>query len=111
MLTGVGAGAAGAGRGERLQRLGVALLAGFAMHLAFPRPGWDLLGWVALGDVPDRAGFSGMSLLTLSAVLLPLSARAPVPPGGAPGSTTMDDGRVRTPMPTESRKKMPAGSD
>ena len=29
----------------------VAALAGFALHLAFPRPGWDLLGWVALAPV------------------------------------------------------------
>ena len=28
-----------------------AALAGFALHLAFPRPGWDLLGWVALAPI------------------------------------------------------------
>jgi apolipoprotein N-acyltransferase len=32
-------------------RLAVAGLAGLAFHLAFPRPGWDLLGWVALAPV------------------------------------------------------------
>jgi apolipoprotein N-acyltransferase len=38
------------------RRLAVAVLAGFAMHLAFPRPGWDLLGWVALAPVLALAG-------------------------------------------------------
>jgi apolipoprotein N-acyltransferase len=38
-------------RGARLARLGVAVAAGFALHLAYPRPGWDLLGWVALAPV------------------------------------------------------------
>jgi apolipoprotein N-acyltransferase len=32
-------------------RLAVAVLAGVTLHLAFPRPGWDLLGWVALAPV------------------------------------------------------------
>jgi apolipoprotein N-acyltransferase len=51
-VTGVGPVAAGDGRlPERVRRLAVAVLAGFAMHLAFPRPGWDLLGWVALAPV------------------------------------------------------------
>jgi len=36
---------------ERWRRLAVAALAGSAMHLAFPRPGWDLLGWIALAPV------------------------------------------------------------
>jgi apolipoprotein N-acyltransferase len=36
---------------ERWRRLAVAVVAGAAMHLAFPRPGWDLLGWVALAPV------------------------------------------------------------
>jgi apolipoprotein N-acyltransferase len=52
MVTGVGPVAAGsAGSAERVRRLAVAVLAGFAMHLAFPWPGWDLLGWVALAPV------------------------------------------------------------
>jgi apolipoprotein N-acyltransferase len=38
-------------RAERARRLAVAVLAGAALHLAFPRPGWDLLGWVALAPV------------------------------------------------------------
>jgi apolipoprotein N-acyltransferase len=51
-VTGVGPVAAGgAGSTERVRRLAVAALAGFAMHLAFPWPGWDLLGWVALTPV------------------------------------------------------------
>jgi apolipoprotein N-acyltransferase len=37
--------------GDRLRRLGVAAAAGFAFHLAYPRPGWDLLGWVGLVPV------------------------------------------------------------
>jgi apolipoprotein N-acyltransferase len=41
----------GAGTAERVRRLAVAVLAGFAMNLAFPRPGWDLLGWVALAPL------------------------------------------------------------
>jgi apolipoprotein N-acyltransferase len=32
-------------------RLAVAAAAGFALHLAYPRPGWDLLGWVSLAPV------------------------------------------------------------
>jgi apolipoprotein N-acyltransferase len=40
-----------AARGAGWGRLGVALLAGFALHLAYPAPGWDLLGWVALSPV------------------------------------------------------------
>jgi apolipoprotein N-acyltransferase len=43
--------AAGPRPAERVRRLAVAALAGLAMHLAFPRPGWDLLGWVALAPV------------------------------------------------------------
>jgi apolipoprotein N-acyltransferase len=35
----------------RMRRLAVAGLAGLALHLAFPRPGWDLLAWVALAPV------------------------------------------------------------
>ena len=38
-------------RRERLARLVVAAAAGFALHLAYPRPGWDLLGWVSLAPV------------------------------------------------------------
>jgi apolipoprotein N-acyltransferase len=34
-----------------MRRLAVASLAGLALHLAFPRPGWDLLGWVVLAPV------------------------------------------------------------
>ena len=33
------------------RRLLAAALAGLALHLAFPRPGWDVLGWVALAPV------------------------------------------------------------
>lgn len=33
------------------RRLLVALVAGFALHLAYPRPGWDLLGWVSVAPV------------------------------------------------------------
>ena len=52
MVTGVGPTVAdGARRAEWVRRLAVAALAGVAMHLAFPRPGWDLLGWVALAPV------------------------------------------------------------
>jgi apolipoprotein N-acyltransferase len=36
---------------ERAGRLAVAAAAGLALHLAFPRPGWDLVGWVALAPV------------------------------------------------------------
>lgn len=36
---------------ERIARLAVALAAGAVLHLAFPRPGWDLVGWVALAPV------------------------------------------------------------
>ena len=51
-MTGVGLAAAGDARpADRARRLAVAAAAGFAMHLAFPRPGWDLLGWVALAPV------------------------------------------------------------
>jgi len=51
-LTGVGpVGAGGARSVEGARRLVVAILAGFAMQLAFPRPGWDLLGWIALAPV------------------------------------------------------------
>lgn len=32
-------------------RLVVAVAAGLALHLAYPRPGWDLLGWVSLAPV------------------------------------------------------------
>jgi len=39
-----------------VRRLAVAVLAGFALHLAFPRPGWDLLGWVVLAPVLALAG-------------------------------------------------------
>ena len=28
-----------------------AAVAGFALHLAYPRPGWDLVGWVALAPI------------------------------------------------------------
>jgi apolipoprotein N-acyltransferase len=52
VLTGVGPLAVDDARpAERVRRLAVAALAGLAMHLAFPRPGWDLLGWVALAPV------------------------------------------------------------
>jgi apolipoprotein N-acyltransferase len=41
-----------AGLAERvLPRLVVAAGAGVVFHLAFPRPGWDLLGWVGLAPV------------------------------------------------------------
>ncbi len=33
------------------RRLAVAAAAGIALHLAYPRPGWDLLGWVSLAPV------------------------------------------------------------
>jgi apolipoprotein N-acyltransferase len=38
-------------RREAASRVLVAALAGLALHLAYPRPGWDLLGWVALAPV------------------------------------------------------------
>jgi apolipoprotein N-acyltransferase len=37
--------------GDGARRLAVAAVAGAALHLAYPRPGWDLLGWVALAPV------------------------------------------------------------
>ncbi|HET6923837.1 MAG TPA: apolipoprotein N-acyltransferase, partial [Anaeromyxobacteraceae bacterium] len=37
--------------GERVRRLLAAAAAGFALHLAYPRPGWDLLGWISLVPV------------------------------------------------------------
>lgn len=43
-------------------------------------------GWALLGDAPDGAGLLGMGLLTVSSVVLPLSASRTVPPGGAPGA-------------------------
>ena len=56
-LTGVDPVEAGDARPvEGMRRLAVAALAGLAMHLAFPRPGWDLLGWVALAPVLALAG-------------------------------------------------------
>ncbi len=59
-MTGVGPVAAGDARpAERARRLVVAAVAGFAMHLAFPRPGWDLLGWVALAPVLALAVTAG----------------------------------------------------
>ena len=51
MVTGLDPVASGDGPAERWRRLAVAAVAGAAMHLAFPRPGWDLLGWVALTPV------------------------------------------------------------
>jgi apolipoprotein N-acyltransferase len=42
---------AGSPRRERLARFVVAAAAGLALHLAYPRPGWDLLGWVAVAPV------------------------------------------------------------
>jgi apolipoprotein N-acyltransferase len=60
VVTGVGPVATGDVRpAERVRRLGVAALAGFALHLAFPRPGWDLLGWVALAPVLALAVTAG----------------------------------------------------
>jgi apolipoprotein N-acyltransferase len=50
---------AGSRPGERARRLMVAALAGVALHLAFPRPGWDLLGWVALAPVLALAVTAG----------------------------------------------------
>jgi apolipoprotein N-acyltransferase len=44
---------------SRMTRLAVAGLAGLALHLAFPRPGWDLLGWVALAPVLALAVTAG----------------------------------------------------
>ncbi len=46
----------------------------------------SVAGWVLLGDRTDAAGLAGMVLLLCSAVLLPLAARSPSPPGGAPGA-------------------------
>jgi apolipoprotein N-acyltransferase len=37
--------------GSAARRLAVAALAGLILHLGYPRPGWDLLGWVALAPV------------------------------------------------------------
>ena len=51
MVTGLDSVASGDGPAERWRRLAVAVVTGAAMHLAFPRPGWDLLGWVALTPV------------------------------------------------------------
>jgi apolipoprotein N-acyltransferase len=51
-----------------LARLGSAAAAGAALHLAFPRPGWDLVAWAALAPVlalavtapsPRRAALEG----------------------------------------------------
>ena len=59
-MAGVGPVAAGDARpAERARRLVVAAVAGFAMHLAFPRPGWDLLGWAALAPVLALAATAG----------------------------------------------------
>jgi apolipoprotein N-acyltransferase len=52
-LTGVDRGAPAA---EGVRRLAVAALAGSVMHLAFPWPGWDLLGWVMLAPVLALGG-------------------------------------------------------
>ncbi len=38
-------------RADGVRRAVTALAAGFALHLAYPRPGWDLLGWVSLVPV------------------------------------------------------------
>jgi apolipoprotein N-acyltransferase len=50
-----GAGPEGPGSSEPfgggLRRLAVAAAAGLALHLAYPRPGWDLLAWVAVAPV------------------------------------------------------------
>ena len=51
MVTGLDPVASGDGPAERWRRLAVAVVAGAAMHLAVPRPGWDHLGWVALAPV------------------------------------------------------------
>ena len=51
MVTGLDPVASGDGPAERWRRLAVAAGAGAAKHHAFPRPGWDLLGWVALAPV------------------------------------------------------------
>ena len=52
VVTGIGSVASGdAESAERWRRLAVAVVAGAAMHLAFPWPGWDFLGWVALAPV------------------------------------------------------------
>jgi apolipoprotein N-acyltransferase len=37
--------------GRARSRLAVAVVSGAVLHLAFPRPGWDLLGWVVLAPV------------------------------------------------------------
>jgi apolipoprotein N-acyltransferase len=59
-VAGVGQVAAGdAWPADRARRLVVAAVAGFAMHLAFPRPGWDLLGWAALAPVLALAATAG----------------------------------------------------
>ncbi len=59
-MASVGPVAAGDARpAERARRLVVAAVAGFAMHLAFPRPGWDLLGWAALAPVLALAATAG----------------------------------------------------
>jgi apolipoprotein N-acyltransferase len=39
------------GAAEQLARLVLAAAAGLALRLAYPRPGWDMLGWVALAPV------------------------------------------------------------
>ncbi|HEV8310954.1 MAG TPA: apolipoprotein N-acyltransferase [Methylomirabilota bacterium] len=36
---------------ERARRLLLAVGAGVVLHLAYPRPGWDLIGWVGLAPV------------------------------------------------------------
>jgi apolipoprotein N-acyltransferase len=43
----------------RVRRLAAAGLAGLALHLAYPRPGWDLLGWVSLAPVLALAVTAG----------------------------------------------------
>jgi apolipoprotein N-acyltransferase len=59
-VTGPGPVAAGDARSAgRVRRLAVAALAGFALHLSFPRPGWDLLGWVALAPLLALAVTAG----------------------------------------------------
>ena len=44
---------------SRMTRLAVAGIAGVALPLAFPRPGWDLLGWVVLAPVLALAVTAG----------------------------------------------------
>ena len=73
MVTGLDPVASGDGPAERWRRLAVAAVAGVAMHLAFPRPGWDLLGWVALAPV-----------LALAATARTPRARVPRGLGGGP---------------------------